>query len=191
MSGLTPVLLRSGARQPHATGVDAGVRRAGSADGGAAWERSPRSTAPRSSTKDWDSGQPKVFSHGCPLSADDWDTQMLFFLQHGYRVIAHDRRGHGRSTQTGDGHDKACRSHWRRRSTPICSPSCDPDPVSRGPNARPATRAGAEVEGRHPPSCRCSASSGGRTARRAPPPGPSPRAVPIRRAISPRRGRRH
>ena len=55
--------------------------------------------------KDWGSGQPIVFSHGWPLSADDWDTQMLFFLQRGYRVIAHDRRGHGRSTQTADGHD--------------------------------------------------------------------------------------
>ena len=55
--------------------------------------------------KDWGSGQPLVFSHGWPLSADDWDTQLLFFLQHGYRVIAHDRRGHGRSTQTSDGHD--------------------------------------------------------------------------------------
>ncbi len=55
--------------------------------------------------KDWGSGDPIVFSHGWPLSADDWDTQMLFFLQHGYRVIAHDRRGHGRSTQTGGGHD--------------------------------------------------------------------------------------
>jgi non-heme chloroperoxidase len=55
--------------------------------------------------KDWGSGQPMVFSHGRPLSADDWDAQMLFFLHHGYRVIAHDRRGHGRSTQTGDGHD--------------------------------------------------------------------------------------
>jgi non-heme chloroperoxidase len=55
--------------------------------------------------KDWGEGQPIVFSHGWPLSADDWDNQMLFFLQHGYRVIAHDRRGHGRSTQTGDGHD--------------------------------------------------------------------------------------
>jgi non-heme chloroperoxidase len=55
--------------------------------------------------KDWGTGQPIVFSHGWPLSADDWDTQMLFFLQHGYRVIAHDRRGHGRSAQTGDGHD--------------------------------------------------------------------------------------
>ena len=48
--------------------------------------------------KDWGSGQPIVFSHGWPLSADDWDTQILFFLNHGYRVIAHDRRGHGRST---------------------------------------------------------------------------------------------
>src|SRR6185436_1667229 len=57
--------------------------------------------------KDWGSGQPIVFSHGWPLSADDWDTQMLFFLHHGYRVIAADRRGHGRSTQTSDGHDMA------------------------------------------------------------------------------------
>jgi non-heme chloroperoxidase len=55
--------------------------------------------------KDWGSGQPIVFSHGWPLSADDWDNQLLFFLQQGYRVIAHDRRGHGRSTQTADGHD--------------------------------------------------------------------------------------
>jgi non-heme chloroperoxidase len=55
--------------------------------------------------KDWGEGQPVVFSHGWPLSADDWDTQMMFFLNHGYRVIAHDRRGHGRSSQPGDGHD--------------------------------------------------------------------------------------
>lgn len=55
--------------------------------------------------KDWGAGQPIVFSHGWPLSADDWDAQMMFFLQHGYRVIAHDRRGHGRSTQVDDGHD--------------------------------------------------------------------------------------
>src|ERR1700716_3573099 len=55
--------------------------------------------------KDWGTGQPIVFSHGWPLSADDWDSQMLFFLSNGYRVIAHDRRGHGRSSQTGDGHD--------------------------------------------------------------------------------------
>src|SRR5271155_2594465 len=55
--------------------------------------------------KDWGKGQPIVFSHGWPLSSDDWDGQMLFFLNHGYRVVAHDRRGHGRSTQTSDGHD--------------------------------------------------------------------------------------
>jgi non-heme chloroperoxidase len=55
--------------------------------------------------KDWGKGQPIVFSHGWPLSADDWDGQMMFFLSNGYRVIAHDRRGHGRSTQVADGHD--------------------------------------------------------------------------------------
>jgi non-heme chloroperoxidase len=55
--------------------------------------------------KDWGEGQPIVFSHGWPLSADDWDTQMLFFLGKGFRVIAHDRRGHGRSSQPGGGHD--------------------------------------------------------------------------------------
>jgi non-heme chloroperoxidase len=53
--------------------------------------------------KDWGTGQPIVFHHGWPLSADDWDAQMLFFLQQGFRVIAHDRRGHGRSTQTASG----------------------------------------------------------------------------------------
>jgi non-heme chloroperoxidase len=57
--------------------------------------------------KDWGprEAQPIVFSHGWPLSADDWDTQMLFFVNHGFRVIAHDRRGHGRSSQVGTGHD--------------------------------------------------------------------------------------
>ncbi|KIZ40227.1 MULTISPECIES: alpha/beta hydrolase [Rhodopseudomonas] len=55
--------------------------------------------------KDWGRGQPIVFSHGWPLSADDWDPQMLFFLGKGFRVIAHDRRGHGRSSQVADGHD--------------------------------------------------------------------------------------
>jgi non-heme chloroperoxidase len=55
--------------------------------------------------KDWGAGRPMVFHHGWPLTADDWDAQMLFFLQHGYRVIAHDRRGHGRSAQTDLGHD--------------------------------------------------------------------------------------
>jgi non-heme chloroperoxidase len=57
--------------------------------------------------KDWGpkSAQPIVFHHGWPLSSDDWDNQMLFFLSKGYRVVAHDRRGHGRSTQVSDGHD--------------------------------------------------------------------------------------
>jgi non-heme chloroperoxidase len=55
--------------------------------------------------KDWGSGQPIVFHHGWPLSSDDWDGQMLFLLEKGYRVIAHDRRGHGRSTQTETGND--------------------------------------------------------------------------------------
>jgi non-heme chloroperoxidase len=55
--------------------------------------------------KDWGTGQPVVFHHGWPLSGDDWDAQMLFFLGQGYRVIAHDRRGHGRSSQTDHGND--------------------------------------------------------------------------------------
>jgi non-heme chloroperoxidase len=55
--------------------------------------------------KDWGKGQPIVFSHGWPLSADDWDAQLMFFLGKGFRVVAHDRRGHGRSTQVADGHD--------------------------------------------------------------------------------------
>jgi non-heme chloroperoxidase len=57
--------------------------------------------------KDWGpkNAQPLVFHHGWPLSADDWDNQMLFFLANGYRVVAHDRRGHGRSSQVSDGHD--------------------------------------------------------------------------------------
>ena len=55
--------------------------------------------------KDWGNGQPIVFSHGWPLSSHDWDAQMMFFLADGYHVVAHDRRGRGRSTQTADGHD--------------------------------------------------------------------------------------
>ena len=57
--------------------------------------------------KDWGprTAQPVMFHHGWPLSSDDWDTQMLFFLGNGYRVVAHDRRGHGRSEQVSDGHD--------------------------------------------------------------------------------------
>nr|WP_315382218.1 alpha/beta hydrolase [uncultured Sphingomonas sp.] len=57
--------------------------------------------------KDWGpkDAQPIMFHHGWPLSSDDWDAQLLFFLQHGFRVVAHDRRGHGRSEQVSDGHD--------------------------------------------------------------------------------------
>jgi len=55
--------------------------------------------------KDWGTGQPIVFHHGWPLSSDDWDAQLMFFLEKGYRVIAHDRRGHGRSGQTMDGNE--------------------------------------------------------------------------------------
>jgi len=57
--------------------------------------------------KDWGpkNAQPVVFHHGWPLSSDDWDNQMLYFVGNGYRVVAHDRRGHGRSSQVSDGHD--------------------------------------------------------------------------------------
>jgi non-heme chloroperoxidase len=55
--------------------------------------------------KDWGAGQPLVFHHGWPLTADDWDAQMMYFVLRGFRVIAHDRRGHGRSTQTASGND--------------------------------------------------------------------------------------
>jgi non-heme chloroperoxidase len=55
--------------------------------------------------KEWGVGQPIVFHHGWPLSGDDWDTQMMFFADHGYRVIAHDRRGHGRSSPSSRGND--------------------------------------------------------------------------------------
>jgi pimeloyl-ACP methyl ester carboxylesterase len=56
--------------------------------------------------KDWGKGQPVFFHHVWPLSADDWDPQMMFFLERGFRVIAHDRRGHGRSTQTDSGNER-------------------------------------------------------------------------------------
>jgi non-heme chloroperoxidase len=55
--------------------------------------------------KDWGEGQPVVFSHGWPLNADAWESQMLFLAQNGYRTIAHDRRGHGRSSQPSGGND--------------------------------------------------------------------------------------
>ncbi len=80
--------------------------------------------------KDWGGGQPIVFHHGWPLSADDWDSQMLFFLEQGYRVIAHDRRGHGRSTQTRDrerhGHVRRRRGGARRSSRSSGRDPCRP-----------------------------------------------------------------
>lgn len=69
--------------------------------------------------KDWGAkdAQPICFHHGWPLSSDDWDAQMLFFLQHGYRVIAHDRRGHGRSAQVSSGHDM---DHYAADASAVC-----------------------------------------------------------------------
>jgi non-heme chloroperoxidase len=75
------------------------------------WKRSMPTITTQDGTeifyKDWGprDAPPIVFHHGWPLSSDDWDTQLLFFLGHGYRVVAHDRRGHGRSSQVADGHD--------------------------------------------------------------------------------------
>jgi non-heme chloroperoxidase len=80
--------------------------------------------------KDWGKGRPIVFSHGWPLSADDWDTQMLFFLGHGYRVIAHDRRGHGRSSQVSDGHDM---DHYADDLAAVIAPSRPQRRYSCGP----------------------------------------------------------
>src|SRR3546814_7763227 len=80
--------------------------------------------------KDWGSGPPIVFHHGWPLSSDDWDAQMMFFVQRGYRVVAHDRRGHGRSTQISDGHDMDTRSEERRvgkECVSTCRSRCVPE----------------------------------------------------------------
>jgi len=73
--------------------------------GAAAGDRITTRDGTRIYFKDWGAGQPVVFSHGWPLTADAWDAQMLFLGQHGFRVIAHDRRGHGRSSQPWNGND--------------------------------------------------------------------------------------
>jgi len=65
--------------------------------------QSPPETGPRSFTRTGAPVSPSCFHHGWPLSSDDWDAQMMFFALHGFRVVAHDRRGHGRSTQTSTG----------------------------------------------------------------------------------------
>jgi non-heme chloroperoxidase len=95
-----------------ATESTAGPAAAGHAAPGTAGHRTESSTVITKDGveiffKDWGpkDGQPVVFHHGWPLSSDDWDAQLLFFVQHGFRVIAHDRRGHGRSQQVSDGHD--------------------------------------------------------------------------------------
>ena len=76
--------------------------------------------------KDWGKGQPIVFHHGRPLSSDDWDGQMLFFLQHGYRVIGIDRRGHGRSSQGAEDTTSITTPLTRLRSSTIwiCATPC-------------------------------------------------------------------
>ena len=98
--------------------------------------------------KDWGpkSAQPIVFHHGWPLSADDWDAQLMFFLGEGYRVVAHDRRGHGRSSQTDGGNEMdtyaddvkqlvSRRSTFATRSTSAIRPAAARSPImSRAPN---------------------------------------------------------
>ena len=108
--------------------------------------------------KDWGTGQPIVFSHGWPLSADDWDAQMLFFLGKGYRVIAHDRRGHGRSTP-GRGrprHGSLCRRSrgGDRASRPEGRDPCRPfdrrrrsRALSRAPRRKPGGQGGDHLRG--------------------------------------------
>ena len=78
--------------------------------------------------KDWGpkDAQPIVFHHGWPLSADDWDNQMMFFLGQGYRVIAHDRRGHGRSTQTDSGNEMDTYAADVDRTGPGARPQATP-----------------------------------------------------------------
>src|SRR5216684_888817 len=87
--------------------------------------------------KDWGKGQPIVFSHGWPLSADDWDAQMMLFLNHGYRVIAHDRRGHGRSSQTDGGHDM---DHYADDLAALAAPLVLKEAVDGGQSGRAAQR---------------------------------------------------
>ena len=108
------------------------------------WRKSPPGMAPKSTTRIGERERPIVFHHGWPLSSDDWDAQMLFFLHQGFRVIAHDRRGHGLSSQTWHGNDMdtyaddmaqlVCRARsaercsrgpfngWRRGGT-VCCPA--------------------------------------------------------------------
>src|ERR1022692_2345583 len=91
--------------------------------------------------KDWGTGEPVVFSHGWPLNADSWEAQMLFLATHGYRCIAHDRRGHSRSSQPWTGNDMDIRQQLsgrtsnRRQAILYAAPgalSCANPPASTG-----------------------------------------------------------
>ena len=140
--------------------------------------------------KDWGpkDAQPIVFHHGWPLSSDDWDAQMLFFVQKGYRVVAHDRRGHGRSAQVSEGHDmdhyaadafavvehSTCerRPHRpldrRRRSRPLCRAAWRAGGPRRQGGAR-QRRAAADAEDRKPIRTACRSRCSTASARRSPP----------------------
>ena len=126
--------------------------------------------------KDWGTGQPIVFHHGWPLSADDWDAQMLYFVNKGYRVIAHDRRGHGRSTQVSEGHDIA---HYAKDVAALTTKLGLSDAIHIGHS----TGGGEAVAyvARH---------GGGRPRARARAASPAPRTAPGRGSWPPRRGRR-
>ena len=100
--------------------------------------------------KDWGSGQPVVFSHGWPLSADAWEDQMVFLGLHGYRCIAHDRRGHGRSSQPWNGNEMDTYADdlaalvealdLRRQSTSAIPPAAGRWPATSAATARVASR---------------------------------------------------
>ena|ERR1700720_63750 len=77
--------------------------------------------------KDWGAGQPVVFSHGWPLSADAWEDQMVFLGAQGFRCIAHDRRGHGRSSQPWDGNEMDTYADDLAELVTVGSKKCDPD----------------------------------------------------------------
>jgi non-heme chloroperoxidase len=111
-----------------ATRVDASAGDASAKDGDRTMASIKTSDGTEIFYKDWGpkTAPPIVFHHGWPLSADDWDNQMMFFLSHGYRVIAHDRRGHGRSAQTDIGNEMDTYASmwpcWLTRST--CKRPC-------------------------------------------------------------------
>lgn len=116
MPGQLPRLSRRNVLVTAVAGAMSATLRVPSAEGASNDRLTERSTTMRTVTtkdgveifyKDWGprTGEPIFFHHGWPLSSDDWDAQMLAFVGRGYRVVAHDRRGHGRSTQVSEGHD--------------------------------------------------------------------------------------